>query len=42
LEKARLNTKEAGFENEIIFEQKEFSSFGKEKLSGTMISNPPY
>ncbi len=42
LEKARLNTKEAGFENEIIFEQKEFSSFGKEKLSGTIISNPPY
>jgi putative N6-adenine-specific DNA methylase len=42
IEKAKLNAIKAGFENEIIFEKKDFTDFSKEKISWTIISNPPY
>ncbi|NUJ98055.1 class I SAM-dependent RNA methyltransferase [Candidatus Gracilibacteria bacterium] len=42
IEKAKLNAIKAGLENEIIFEKKDFTDFSKEKIAGTIISNPPY
>jgi putative N6-adenine-specific DNA methylase len=42
LEKAKINAKNAKVDDSITFIKKDFKEYKKEKLSGTLISNPPY
>ncbi len=42
LEKAKINAKNAKVDDSITFLKKDFKEYKKEKLSGTLISNPPY
>ncbi len=42
IEMAKENAKLAGLEGQIIFEQKDFKSFLEEKISWTLVTNPPY
>lgn len=42
LEIAKENAKRAWFENEIIFEKKDFKDYLKDDLKWTLVSNPPY
>lgn len=42
LEKARINAKNAKVDDSITFLNKDLREYKKEKLSGTLVSNPPY
>lgn len=42
LEKARINAKNARVDDSITFLKKDFKDYKKEKMTGTIISNPPY
>lgn len=42
LEKARINAKNAKVDDSITFLKKDFKEYKKEKMTGTIISNPPY